>query len=128
MANSLHRIALSAAWMVGLLWSGASLAGAELSVTVEPAGEPGEFVASASVRDPDTNQMIAAPSLQVSAGKSAEITLKAAEPDTSTVRFEVSVDSTATRARWRLEWRRGGRLEASAESTVTLAAAAETGY
>jgi hypothetical protein len=128
MANSLHRIALGAAWMVGVVWSGATLAGAEFSVTVEPAGEPGEFLAAASVRDSDANQMIAAPSLQVSAGKSADITLEAPEPDRSTVRFEVSVDSTATRARWRLEWRRGGRLEASAESTVTLAAAAETGY
>jgi hypothetical protein len=128
MANSLHRIALSAAWMLGILWSGATHAGAELSVTVEPAGEPGEFLAAASVRDPDTNQVIAPPSLRVIAGKSANFTIEAAEPDASTVRFEVSVDSTATRARWRLEWRRGGRLEASAESTVTLAAAAETGY
>lgn len=128
MVDSLHRVALIAAWMVGVLWSGATHAGAELSVTVEPAGEPGEFIASASVRDPDANRTIAAPRVQVSAGKTADATIEAPGPDESTVHFEIGVDTTATRARWRLEWRRGGRVEAVAESTVTLAAAAESGY
>lgn len=106
----------------------AALAGAAVTVIVEPSGEPGEFTASASVRDAETGATIAAPRLALRAGAEATATLQTPGPEPSEVQFEVGVDATSTRARWRVEWRRGGRVEASAESTVTLAAPAESGY
>lgn len=123
----------SARWPLALLLAASlhcpvAVAAGVISVTVEPSGESGEFTASASVRDADTGAIIAAPTLALRAGAEATATLAAPGPETSEVRLDVGIDATSTRARWRVEWRRAGRVEAAAESTVTLALPAESGY
>lgn len=119
---------LLAPLLAALLVSPTAVAGGAMTVTVEPSGEPGEFTATASVRDTDTGKTIAVPTLALRAGAEASTTLAAPGPESSEVRFEVGIDATSTRARWRIEWRRAGRVEAAAESTVTLAVPAESGY
>ena len=104
-----------AAGGVGQAWAAAAV-----TVTIEPAAESGEFIAVASVRDLATDAIIAAPRLAVRAGAQAEASLEDASGGEPAVRFEVGVDATATRATWRLEWRRGGRLEALSEGSITL--------
>lgn len=97
-------------------------------VTIEAAREPGEFVAAASVRDLSTDAIVAAPRIALRAGSTAESSLSAGPEAEPPVRFEVGIDATATRATWRLEWRRGGRIEALHEGSVTLAAPVDDAY
>lgn len=104
------------------------LASAQLSVTIEPGPESGEFVAAASVRELESDRMIAAPRLVARAGARAETGLALPGAGEQRVRFEVTIDPTATRAAWRLEWRRADRVEASSEGSVTLAVAESQGY
>jgi hypothetical protein len=104
------------------------LASARLSVTIEPGPEPGEFVAAASVRELANDRMIAAPRLAVRAGARAEAGIALPGAGEQRVRFEVTIDPTATRAAWRLEWWRADRVEASSEGSVTLAVAESHGY
>jgi hypothetical protein len=110
-----------------LLAPGLAGATALTSVTIEPAHEPGEFNASASVRELATDRLIAAPRLAVRAGETREATVGVPQDGVS-VRLEITIDATATRAGWRLEWRRADRLEAATEGSVTLARAEESGY
>lgn len=125
--RTLKRAAVGAA-AIALGVAGAAHAAASLSVTIEPASEPGAYVASASIRDLASGALVATPRVAVAVGRQAEAVLESPGDGAPTSRFEVSIDATGTRATWRLEWQRDGRIEAASEGSVTLATPAERGY
>jgi hypothetical protein len=120
--------AVAGAAAIALGVAGAAHASASMSVTIEPASEPGQYVASASVRDLASGELVAAPRVAVAVGQQAEAVIESPAEGAPTSRFEVSIDATGTRATWRLEWRRDGRLAAASEGSVTLGTAEEGGY
>lgn len=128
MANWARQVAIAGALAWAACGIGAAHAAAALSVTIEPAGEPGEFVATASIRDLSSDRLVAAPRVVVAAGRPAEAVIEAAADGATRARLEVAIDPTATRATWRLEWHREGRLEAVSDGSVTLATAEDRAY
>ncbi len=128
MANRMRRLVIAGALVWAACGIGAVHAAAALSVTIEPAGEPDEFVVTTSIRDLSSDQLVAAPRVVVAAGRRAEAVIEAAADGATRARLEVAVDSTATRATWRLEWHREGRLEAVSDGSVTLAGAEDRAY
>lgn len=125
--RTLRRAAVGAA-AIALGVAGAAHAAASLSVTIEPASEPGEYVASASIRDLASGALVATPRVAVAVGQQAEAVIESPDDGAPTARLEVSIDATGTRATWRLEWRRDGRLVAASEGSVTLGTAEDGGY
>lgn len=125
--RTLRRAAVGAA-AIALGVAGAAHAAASLSVTIEPASEPGEYVASASIRDLASGALVATPRVAVAVGQQAEAVIESPDDGAPTARLEVSIDATGTRATWRLEWRRDGRLAAASEGSVTLGTAEDGGY
>jgi hypothetical protein len=119
-------VAGAAAIALGVV--GATHAAASMSVTIEPASEAGQYVASASIRDLVSGALVAAPRVAVAIGQRAEAVIESPADGAPTSRFEVSIDATGTRATWRLEWRRDGRLTAASEGSVTLGTAEDGVY
>lgn len=128
MAIRILKRAVAGAAAIALGVAGAAHAAASLSVTIEPASEPGAYVASASIRDLASGALVATPRVAVAVGQQAEAVIESPGDGAPTSRLEVSIDATGTRATWRLEWRRDGRLAAASEGSVTLGTAEDGGY
>ncbi len=95
-------------------------------VEMEPGTDTGAYEAYVTISDLRDGRVLAQPRLQVQAGSSGAI--EAGIEGAVTLRLEIGVDSTATRATWSFELRDGGVLMTEQRATLTLARPREAAY
>ena len=95
-------------------------------VEMEPGTDTGAYEAYVSISDLRDGRVLAQPRLQVQAGSSGAI--EAGIEGAVTLRLEIGVDSTATRATWSFALRDGGVLMTEQRATLTLARPREAAY
>lgn len=95
-------------------------------VEMEPGTDSGAYDAYVTISDLRDHRVLAQPRLQVQAGSSGAI--EAGIEGAVTLRLEIGVDSTATRATWSFELRDGGVLVTEQRATLTLARPREDSY
>lgn len=93
---------------------------------MEPGTDTGSYDVVATISDLRSKRVLAQPSLQVQAGSTGVI--EAGDAGTVTLRLEVGVDATATRATWSFEMRNGGEILTEQRATLTLSRPREASY
>jgi hypothetical protein len=93
---------------------------------MEPGTDTGSYDVVATISDLGSNRVLAQPRLQVQAGSTGVI--EAGDAGGITLRLEVGVDATATRATWSFELRDGGEILTEQRATLTLSRPREASY
>lgn len=93
---------------------------------MEPGTDSGSYDVVATVSDLRSKRVLAQPRLQVQAGSTGVI--EAGDAGTVSLRLEVGVDSTATRATWSFELREGGELVGEQRAGLMLSRPREASY
>lgn len=104
-------------------WIGARPA---IQLELEPGSDTGTYVVAATVTDLRNGATLATPRLEFSAAAPAVIELGV--PGEVTLRLEISVDLTGTRANWSFELRDGDERLTEQRATLTLSRPREASY
>lgn len=93
---------------------------------LEPGTDSGAYDVYATISDLRSGRVLAQPRLQVQAGSTGAI--EAGARDAVSLRLEVGIDATATRATWSFELRDGDALLTEQRATLTLSRPREASY